>query len=167
MTQKAAFTSEEWDLLRLVPPLVSAGMSSADHSGLFATVKEASAGMRSMLQAYQGSDTELLQGFANDHSTPGIPDPRELLGDGDREQQRLNLKAAVMSRLQQALSLLEQKSTPEETRAYKQMLHYVAESVANASKEGGFLGFGGVRVSEAERSFLAELDRELGLVLDA
>ncbi len=163
MTQKTAFTSDQWDLLRLVPALVSAGMSSADRSGLFATVKEASAGIRSMSESYRGSDVELLQAFADDRSTPGIPDPRELLGEGDREQQRVKLKESVMTRLQQALSLLEQKATPEETRAYKQMVHDVAEDVANASKEGGFLGFGGVQVSEAEKSFLAELDQALRL----
>lgn len=163
MTEKTAFTALEWDLLRLVPALVSAGMSSADRSGFFATVKEASAGIRSMSESYRGSDVELLQAFADDRSTPGIPDPRELLGEGDRAQQRMNLKTEVMSRLQQALSLLEQKATPEEIRAYKQMLHDVAENVAEASKEGGFLGFGGVRVSERERNFLEELDQMLGL----
>jgi hypothetical protein len=33
----------------------------------------------------------------------------------------------------------------------------VAETVANAATEGGFLGFGGVRVSDKEKNFLAAL----------
>jgi hypothetical protein len=37
------------------------------------------------------------------------------------------------------------------------MIMSVAETTANASKEGGFLGFGGVRVSSAEQSFLNEV----------
>jgi len=39
----------------------------------------------------------------------------------------------------------------------------VAEKVASASKEGGFLGFGGVRVSNAEQSFLNEVKAALQL----
>jgi hypothetical protein len=34
--------------------------------------------------------------------------------------------------------------------------------VAEASKEGGFLGFGGVQVSEAEKATLAEIAAALG-----
>jgi hypothetical protein len=34
--------------------------------------------------------------------------------------------------------------------------------VAEASKEGGFLGFGGVQVSEAEKATLAEIATALG-----
>jgi hypothetical protein len=35
--------------------------------------------------------------------------------------------------------------------------------VAEASTEGGFLGFGGVRVSEAEKATLAEISGALGV----
>jgi hypothetical protein len=37
--------------------------------------------------------------------------------------------------------------------------------VANASTEGGFLGFGGERVSEGERQFLAQLNALVGTKL--
>jgi len=43
------------------------------------------------------------------------------------------------------------------------MILNVAERAANASKEGGFLGFGGVRVSSAEESFLHEVKAVLQL----
>lgn len=59
------------------------------------------------------------------------------------------------------MSLLDQKALPDEVLAYKQMLMQVAERAANAAKEGGFLGFGGVKVSEAEQTFLNELSRML------
>jgi len=35
--------------------------------------------------------------------------------------------------------------------------------VAEASTEGGFLGFGGVRVSDAEKATLTEISSALGL----
>ena len=37
------------------------------------------------------------------------------------------------------------------------MLLGVAQQAAGASKEGGFLGFGGVRVSDKEKAFIAEV----------
>lgn len=42
------------------------------------------------------------------------------------------------------------------------MMIAVAENVADASKEGGFMGFGGTRVSAAEESILAQIRSELG-----
>jgi hypothetical protein len=38
----------------------------------------------------------------------------------------------------------------------------VAQKVAEASSEGGFLGFGGVQVSDAEKASLADVARALG-----
>jgi hypothetical protein len=43
------------------------------------------------------------------------------------------------------------------------MLAGVAQKAAEASKEGGFLGFGGVRVSDAEHAFIAEVKQAAGL----
>ena len=83
-----------------------------------------------------------------------MPDPKALLGEGSREQQIANFKSAVVDQINRAVSVLDQKAMPEEALAYKQMLMQVAERAANAAKEGGFLGFGGVRVSDAEQAFL-------------
>jgi hypothetical protein len=41
-------------------------------------------------------------------------------------------------------------------------LRHVAEKVAEASTEGGFLGFGGVRVTDAEKASIAEVAQALG-----
>jgi len=37
----------------------------------------------------------------------------------------------------------------------------VSQAVAEAASEGGFLGFGGVKVSEAEKATLAEITTAL------
>ncbi len=55
------------------------------------------------------------------------------------------------------------KASPAEAQAYKQMLLGVAQQAADASKEGGFLGFGGVRVSDKEKTFIAEVKAAAGL----
>jgi len=164
MTTQAAFTTEEWTLLRIVPSLVCGGVSAADASGIFGSIKEAVSGMMGMIKALQeGSNLELLNAMLADRSKPAIPDSKTLLGEGSREQQIANLKSAVLTRVTEAVNLLSRKATPDEVQAYKQMVMGVAEKAASASKEGGFLGFGGVRVSNAEQSFLNEVKRALQL----
>ena len=46
--------------------------------------------------------------------------------------------------------------------AYGAWLAKVANDVAEASNEGGFLGFGGVAVSDAEKATLSEISGVLG-----
>lgn len=165
MTTKDAFTTEEWTLLRIVPSLVAGGVSASDPSGIFGSIKEGMAGMRGMMESLQsGEETGLLGSMKADKSIPGMPDPKSLLGEGSREQQMANFKSAVLSRIKEAADLVSQKATAEEASAYKAMLISVAEKTAQASKEGGFLGFGGTRVSSAEQSFLNEVKTQLGIV---
>jgi hypothetical protein len=164
MTTQPAFTTEEWNLLRIVPSLVAGGVSAADPSGIFGSIKEATAGMRGMIGSLQqDSKGGLLAAMFADKSMPGMPDLKTLVGEGNREQQIANLKSAVLTRIKEAANLVSRKATPEEAQAYKQMIMGVAEKTANASKEGGFLGFGGVRVSSAEQSFLNEVKAALQL----
>jgi hypothetical protein len=48
--------------------------------------------------------------------------------------------------------------------AFKTWLRQISQHVAEAAKEGGFLGIGGVTVSEAEKATLAETGRNQGEV---
>jgi hypothetical protein len=163
MAKQDTFTSEEWTLLRLTPSLVAGGTAAADPSGLFSSVKESLAGAKSMAEALKAnSGLELFTSLASDRSIPGMPDPKMLLGEGSREQQMQNLKNAVLERVKSAVALVASKASPAEVEAYKAMLVSVAEQAADASKEGGFLGFGGVRVSDKEKTFIAEVTTAAG-----
>ena len=61
MTQKTAFSPEEWTLLRIVPSLVSGGVSAADPGGLIGAFKEATAGMRARYESLHQSNIELMK----------------------------------------------------------------------------------------------------------
>ena len=50
-----------------------------------------------------------------------------------------------------------QKATPEEVEAYKRFVLKLAETVAEAHREGGLMGIGGEQVSEGERAALDEI----------
>ena len=52
--------------------------------------------------------------------------------------------------------------SPEHAAAYKDFLKATALKVAEASKEGGFLGFGGEQISDAEKKTLEEITAILG-----
>ena len=164
MANKEAFTAEEWALLRLAPSFVASGTSIADPSGLFATLKESVAGAQGVAETFRSnSSLELFAALAADRSLPSMPDAKAMLGEGPREQQMQNLKSAVLDRAKSAVSLVSRKASPAEADAYKTMLVRVAEKAANASKEGGFLGFGGVRVSDKEQAFITEVKRTVGV----
>ena len=52
---------------------------------------------------------------------------------------------------------------PQEAPAFKAWLQTISQNVAEASSEGGgFLGIGGVQVSETEKGTLADVSRALG-----
>jgi len=64
--------------------------------------------------------------------------------------------------LKQAAAIVDTK-VPSDAGAYKSWLRHIAQAVAEASAEGGFLGFGGVPVSEAEKATLAQISTNLGV----
>jgi hypothetical protein len=67
------------------------------------------------------------------------------------------------AKLREAVRTLERHATDDEVNEYKRFVYSVAEAVAHAHREGGFLGLGGQDVSAAEQ---AALD-EIGAIFDA
>ena len=116
-----------------------------------------------MAEALQAnSSLELFSSLAADHSIPGMPDPKSMMGQGTREQQMQNFKGAILERVKSAVDVVARKASSAEADAYRNMLVGVARKSAEASTEGGFLGFGGVRVSDAEQAFMTEVKRAAG-----
>jgi hypothetical protein len=71
------------------------------------------------------------------------------------------LTEIILSDCKSAISILEQKESPEVVADYKKWILDIAEKVANAAKEGGFLGFGGERFSEKEQALFDKLKNVL------
>jgi hypothetical protein len=70
------------------------------------------------------------------------------------------LKSQAIAALTSIAQLVDAKAGSD-AAAFKGWLKSIAERVAEASKEGGLLGFGGVAVSEAERATLGEVSAAL------
>jgi hypothetical protein len=66
------------------------------------------------------------------------------------------VKQRAIDALRSAAAIVDQKAAAD-AAGFKSWLLAIAGNVAEASKEGGFLGFGGVPVSPAEKATLAEI----------
>jgi hypothetical protein len=157
MSTKADFSVEEWDLLRSSPLMASIMVVAASPSGPVGIVQESTAAGRMIIQAAGTAQTPLLKTLAEDlGARMSIPKPPA----GASPAQ---IQGAAAEILKRTSDLLAQKATPEEAAEYKEWLVKVAQATAEASKEGGFLGFGGTLVSDEEKVALAAVNTALGL----
>jgi hypothetical protein len=166
MADKSAFAPEEWNALREAPQLVSLAVATAGASGLVGTLKEAFSSSASLIEAMR-SDNPLLRALA---SREEIAEGQQALRDlakqvkasgADFAQTKEQISARALERLRSALDALQRKS-PGDYDAYAAFVKALGKRVAEAAKEGSFLGIGGERVSEGERQMLAKLDSALG-----
>jgi hypothetical protein len=158
MVAKANFTPEEWN--RIVGSVMVTGMAvtASDPSGLWGLMKEGLAGGWAMLEARQKPQAnELIKAVANDFATP---ETRSATRDALQTKFKVNdiseIKIRAIEELRAVAGLLDTKA-PGDAAAFKEWLREVAQKAAEAANEGGFLGFGGVPVSEAEKATMAEI----------
>lgn len=151
MTTKSDFNAEEWSTVAEAPLYAGMRMIAADRGG---TLRESLALGRVYQHAREGGGASgLLDELIK--SPPSI-DPAEVREAGG------NIAGVASERLRAAIAILESKATSEETDAYKKFVMTVAQAVAGAHKEGGFLGIGGKPVSDAENQALDEISMALG-----
>lgn len=164
MSNKQNFTPEEW--MQVLESIMLAGIavSAADPSGLWGTVKEALAGSSAVTSSkHDPASNELVNAAIADFETP---------------QRRSEIQHALRHRcadadpadvVQRSLSCLREVSVildakaPDDAPAFKAWLKGISQKVAEASMEGAFLGFGGVRVSDSEKATLSEISKSLGM----
>jgi hypothetical protein len=151
MTRRADFNAEEWATIVNGPLYAGMRVIAAERGG---TLRENIA----MGRVYQEARTrhgedELLDELIK--SPPSIDPQRVQEAGGD-------LAGLTTNQLREAIKILEAKATPAEVDAYKRFVMTVAQAVASAHKEGGFLGIGGKQISDAENQALDEISRALG-----
>jgi hypothetical protein len=151
MTRKADFNAEEWSTVVDAPLYAGMRVVNADRGG---TLRETVA----MGRVYQAArehhgESDLLDELVS--SPPSIDANKVREAGGD-------IAAIATGKLRQAIGILGEKATPAEVDAYKRFVMTVAQAVASAHKEGGFLGIGGKQISEAENQALDEISSALG-----
>jgi len=157
MSTKADFSADEWDLLRSSPLMSSILVVAASPSGPVGLLQESTAASKMILQTATSAQTPLLKSLAQDLTEKmSIPKPPTGATPGQ-------VQAAATEILKRTSELLTAKATPEEASEVRQWLANVAKATAEATKEGGFLGFGGTLVTEEEKAALSTVNATLGL----
>lgn len=132
------YTPHEWASARLAPIAAAQVVMMASPSGLIGVVNELSRA------------TEEIQ------RARGVAVPASLVGvlfDGEisrEEVQLLTDKQVALSIVKEGVAAVK-ANTPSEAKTYGNLLVDVALKTAEAAKEGGFLGYGGRRVSKEEQ----------------
>ena len=164
MATKADFTPDEWKLLLQSPIVAGVAISAADPSGLIG-LKESMASARALIQAETDPNADaLVKAVASDFETSA---GRGLAQDGVKAaisgaRASADIVSKALDSLKAASALLDAKGGPD-AAPFKTWLAGVAKSVAEAAPEGGFLGFGGTQVSEAEKATVAHIAEALGV----
>jgi hypothetical protein len=164
MANKTTFTPEEWKQVLESVMLTGMAVTAADPSGLFGILKESMATGRSLLAAKSDPQSnELVRAVAADFETSeGRQAAREQLKSTLQGSSAGDVKARSIAALHGIATLIEAKA-PDDAAGFKTWLQHIAAGAAEAANEGGFMGFGGVKVSDKERATLAELSGALGL----
>ncbi|MFO1089751.1 MAG: hypothetical protein U1E46_09265 [Hyphomicrobiales bacterium] len=158
MVDKTAFTPDEWNTVLASPMLAGMAVTLGEPSGLWGTMKEGMASATALLAAKNDPGANALaKAIVTDFETPqGRTAARDSLKADLAGKSAAEIKAQVIQRLGRVAQIIDAKA-PADAPGFKAWLNSIAEKVAEASTEGGFLGFGGVKVSDAEKATLAEI----------
>ena len=149
MTGKAEFNAEEWSVVAGAPLLGAMMVIAAERGG---SVRESVAVAREYAAARERYEGELMSALLATPPATAVKRP-----DGPDD-----LRAQATETLREAVAILERVGTEDEVVEYKRFVFSLAESVARAHKEGGFLGMGGKEISPAEQAVLDEMAATLG-----
>ena len=160
MTGKADFTEEEWTRVKRGPFVAGMAISLADPGGPIELVKETAATLKTVKGAAQGGRGELVSAAAS-----------EVVAEASaRKNPMADFKPKggalagqeIVDELTAVNGIVSAKASAEDAEAYRAWLRDAAQEAANAAKEGGFLGFHAVQVSEGEQRMLDKLAEVLG-----
>jgi hypothetical protein len=145
MTTKASFNAEDWAVITTAPALAGLFVAAAEPGG---NLRESVALTRGYAEARTRDPGELLRDVLSTAPT---------LDAATRPKTPDAIRDAALAELRRAVRTLDRIATDDELVEYKRFVYALAESVAAAHKEGGFLGIGGTAVSEGEKAALDQI----------
>jgi hypothetical protein len=163
MTDRSNFAPDEWKLL-LESVMAGIAVTAAEPSGLWGLLKESFAEGRELVTAKMDPKSNpLIKAVAADFGTAaGRSTARDDLRQKFSGAKPADIKAKCIETLREAGAIVDAKA-PQDAGAFKAWLRQISQHVAEASTEGGFLGIGGIPVSEAEKATLTEISSALRL----
>ena len=163
MGNKQNFTPEEW--IQVVESVMLSGIavSAADPSGLWGTLKEGFASSSALKAAkVDANSNELIRAAVAEFETSqGRSEIQQALRERFAGAHPTDCVERSLTGLKKVSAILDAKAH-DDAAAFKAWLCTISQKVAAASVEGAFLGFGGQRVSDAEKATLADIAESLG-----
>jgi len=158
MASKSDFTPEEWKTIVAAAPMVGLAVTCASPNGPWGVMKEMlSMGMAMAEMLEKGSSNTLIAELGADlKARQTKTEPPQNIKDPEQ------CKQAALDHVRAVNDILNRKVKPEEADEFKKWLLAIGQRVAEAANEGGIFGFGGERVSDAEKNVL----RQIAFVLD-
>jgi hypothetical protein len=160
MTTQADYTTEEWRAIFLAPAMVGLVVILTGQSGPFQMAKEMLAVSKAIADAgKEGVSNELISALVT--ATKSVkPEEMQAAPKFDTIEEA---RVYALDQVRQVAALVDQKAPAPEAQEFKQWLASIGQKVAEAAKEGGFLGFGGVQITEEEKTAVNELAAALGV----
>lgn len=152
-------TDDEWSVLRATPKFVLLAVSTSGGSRLDA-VLERSAGSRAV-----------ENGRNNDHPlVRQLAEPAEILAAAATVRQSVRGRDSTLREAEEMLALarsnaraaadvIRRRGGELDLRAYRDFVVGIARTVAEAAREGDFIGLGGQQVSDAERAVIVAVSQ--------
>lgn len=149
MVSRADLSDDDWKIL-LDAPWV-AGVLVISATGRFNGVRgEINAMVRTAKNS--GVGNELIESLI------------EAMSDGsDDDDEEPTSVEEDLAALRSAARIVDATCEHDEATGFKQWIVAIARATAEARKVGGFLGIGGVRVSDQERLMLLQIESAIGL----
>ena len=158
MEHRDKFTDQEWRAVLGGVFMAGFAVTAAQPSGLLGMIKEGIASRRALREAGKSGSTNVLVKSVGTalRSPRGRKITNEFAGSSLRGAGREDLKLRAIAAVREAMMIVERRA-PEDAHAFREWLLHIATRVAQASKEGSFLGLGGATIGEAESTTLAEI----------
>lgn len=166
------YTEEELNLLANTPHIIGSAMAFVGNSGLFGTGKEMFVNAQSIMVGIKDyPDNALIQVILPDtksDASAAMDKMRKVREWGISRYKAKHVDSAdkftieMIEDCKAVASLLAAKASQKDAIEYKQWTISIAEKVAMAATEGGFLGFGGERFSENEKILFTKIQKALG-----
>jgi len=139
-------------------------VTAAAPSGLWGLLKESFASSSELVKAKMapGANPLVKAIVADFESAQGRATARDGLQEKLKGIKPADMPAKCIETLRQVGALVDAKA-PNDAAAFKGWLRQISQHVAEAANEGGFLGIGGVPVSEAEKATLQDISSALKL----
>lgn len=161
MAVRDAFTAEEWARVVAAPMLAGIAVTAAEPGGLWGAVRESVAVAGAVRAGKADADPLVAEIAAAYESADGRDQARGVLKTEVKGKSAAEVVDVAVAELGAVAGLVAAKA-PDAAPGFREWLKSIAARVAEAGTEGGFLGFGGEKVSAAETATLDRIATAVG-----